>query len=200
MLKIGLTGGIGSGKSTVCRFFEELGIPVIDADVVARNLTEAGQPALRRISDECGSDTINKDGSLNRELLRQRVFSDASLRKKLEDILHPLIKKKILDLVAKTHTPYLVIAIPLLIERNWLDLVDRVLVVDTSIEQQIQRSKTRDKASETQIRSIIRSQTDRDTRIAIADDIIYNNSDLAQLRQQVVQLHQRYLSITGNQQ
>lgn len=196
MLKIGLTGGIGSGKSTVCQLFQELGIPIIDADVIARQLTQPGQAAISHIADQFGTDVIDDNGELKRDILRQRIFSDAGQRKKLETILHPLIKHEIIDLTAKAQAPYIIIAIPLLIESHWQDMVDRVLVIDTSVEQQILRSKKRDNVSETQIRSIIQSQVERKTRCQAADDIIHNDSDLARLKQQVLQQHQYYLGLS----
>lgn len=195
MLKIGLTGGIGSGKSTACHYFSELGVPVIDADVIARELTRAGQPALSRIAEVFGADILSAQGELDRPHLRQRVFANASQRHQLEAILHPLIKQAIVSRMAHIHAPYVIIAVPLLIESQWTDLVDRVLVIDSPVELQIQRSSQRDASNDAQIRAIIQSQTDRRTRCAAADDIILNDSDLAKLHEQVEQLHQHYLEL-----
>lgn len=200
MLKIGLTGGIGSGKTTVCQYFEALGVPIIDADIVSHTLTQAGHPAIKQIAHDFGADSLRQDGSLNREYLRQQIFSDETQRHKLESILHPLIRKAILDQLDTMQAPYVIIAVPLLIERGWQDLVDRVLVIDSSVEQQIQRGSQRDGASEQNIRSIIRTQTDRQTRIQAADDIIVNDSSLNHLKEQVTQLHQCYLDMADRYQ
>jgi dephospho-CoA kinase len=197
MLKIGLTGGIGSGKSTACQYFSELGVPIIDADAIARELTQAGQPVLSRIAEVFGPDILNPNGELDRPYLRQRVFANAELRRQLESILHPLIKQVIQARIAQLTAPYVILAVPLLIESQWTDLVDRVLVIDSPMELQIQRSTQRDTSSESQIRAIIKSQTDRNTRCAAADDIIVNDSDLAKLHEQVTQLHQQYLELAA---
>ena len=197
MLKIGLTGGIGSGKSTACKYFSELGVPVIDADVIARELTQAGQPALSSITQIFGADILNVQGELDRTLLRQQVFAHPEQRQQLEAILHPLIKQTIAARLTHLNAPYVIIAVPLLIESQWTDLVDRVLVIDTPIELQIQRSTQRDANNEGQVRAIIRSQADRHTRNAAADDIILNDSDLAKLHDQVEQLHRRYRKLAA---
>ena len=197
MLKIGLTGGIGSGKSTACKYFSELGVPVIDADVIARELTQAGQPALSSITQIFGADILNVQGELDRTLLRQQVFAHPEQRQQLEAILHPLIKQTIAARLTHLNAPYVIIAVPLLIESQWTDLVDRVLVIDTPIELQIQRSTQRDANNEGQVRAIIRSQADRRTRSAAADDIILNDSDLTKLHDQVEQLHRRYRKLAA---
>ena len=198
MLKIGLTGGIGSGKSTACKYFSELGVPVIDADVIARELTQAGQPALSSITQIFGADILNVQGELDRTLLRQQVFAHPEQRQQLEAILHPLIKQTIAARLTHLNAPYVIIAVPLLIESQWTDLVDRVLVIDTPIELQIQRSTQRDANNDAQVRAIIRSQADRHTRNAAADDIILNDSDLAKLHDQVEQLHRRYRELAAS--
>lgn len=200
MLIIGLTGGIGSGKSTVSHHFESLGVPVIDADVIARELVAPGQPALQEIAQQFGPELISADGTLDRAQLRQRVFEDDEERKRLEAILHPKVRDSMSQRVAalrdsSTPPAYCVLSIPLLIESGWTGLIQRVLVVDASPAQQEQRASQRDALSPKQIRAIIRSQVDRDTRLAAAGDVIHNDADIAALQAQVEALHRRYLQL-----
>lgn len=200
MLIIGLTGGIGSGKSTVAHYFETLGVPVIDADIIARELVAPGQPALQSITRQLGPELLLADGSLDRAQLRQRVFANDEERKRLEAILHPKIRERLCQRVRalrERNTPpaYCILSIPLLIESGWTDLVQRVLVVDTSPAQQLQRTSQRDGLSPAHVSAIIRSQTDRDTRLAVADDIIHNDVDIPSLQAQVEILHRRYLQL-----
>lgn len=195
MLKIGLTGGIGSGKSTACDYFRKLGVPVLDADVIAREITQPGQVALKRIEEEFGAGILTAKGELDRAYLREKIFTQPELRQRLEAILHPLIKQGITMQLSSINTAYIIIAIPLLIESQWTDLVDRILVIDTPVELQIQRTARRDANSEAQVRNIIKNQTDRQTRLEWADDIILNDGDLTRLEQQVEQLHAYYLEL-----
>jgi len=212
MLIIGLTGGIGSGKSTVSHHFESLGVPVIDADVIARELVAPGQPALQEIAQQFGAELITADGTLDRVQLRQRVFKNKSEtggeshgenndeRKKLEAILHPKVRDNIRQQVTalrdSSEPPaYCILSIPLLIESGWTDLMQRVLVIDTSPAQQQQRASQRDELSTEQINAVIRNQVDRDTRLAAADDIIHNDADIPALLAQVETLHQHYLQL-----
>lgn len=196
MLIIGLTGGIGCGKSTVARQFEALGIPVIDTDLIARELVEPGQPALREIAQRFGADMIDNLGHLDRARLRQRVFADPAERRALEAILHPRIRAESLHRVAELRAPYCLLCVPLLIESGWTDLVDRVLVIDCPRELQIERAMARDALPREQIEAITASQTKRETRLQAADDIIHNDRDLGHLQQQVAALHRRYLSLS----
>ena len=203
MLIIGLTGGIGSGKSTVSQHFEALGIPVIDADTISRELVAPGQPALQEIAREFGPELIGPDGELNRAQLRDQIFSHAADRKRLEAILHPKVRdemrRRVLALENRQLAPsYCVLSIPLLVESGWTDLVQRVLVVDSSIEDQIKRTQQRDGVDAEQAAAIIHSQIDRDSRLAAADDIIRNDADLAALHAQVEALHQRYLQLADS--
>lgn len=204
MLIIGLTGGIGSGKSTVAHHFETLGIPVIDADVIARDLVAPGQPALQEITQQFGAEFILPNGELDRTQLRQHVFNNDDERKRLEAILHPRAHAKAQRRIAIHQTttpqpPYIILCVPLLIESGWTNLVQRVLVVDSSRENQIQRTRQRDGLSVEQINHIIDSQIDHDTRLTAADDVINNNDNLDALIQQVDALHQKYrqLAHTG---
>ncbi len=197
MLIIGLTGGIGSGKTTVSQYFENFGVPVIDADQLTRELVAPGQPALKEIAEQLGADLLTTDGKLDRPRLRERIFTHPEQRQILEAILHPRAHEAALQQLTTLRESmrppiYVILSVPLLIESGWTDLVDRVLVVDTSPAQQQQRASQRDGLSTAQINTVIHSQTDRDTRLAVADDIIHNNTDLPALQSQVTSLHQQY--------
>ncbi|MDD2758763.1 MAG: dephospho-CoA kinase [Methylomonas sp.] len=193
MLKVGLTGGIGSGKSMVCGLFEELNAPIIDADVIARRLVEPNQPALALLVDAFGGAILNKDGSLNRTELRQRAFSDAKIKQTLDAIMHPLVYAEIERIVADLRSPYCIIAIPLLVETQKSHTVDRILVVDCPVELQINRVLQRDNISREQAEAIIAFQADRQQRLAVADDVIDNSGSPPQLAEQVKSLHNSYL-------
>ncbi len=197
MLIIGLTGGIGSGKTTVSQYFERHGVPVIDADQLTRELVAPGQPALKEIARQLGADLLSADGELDRPQLRKRIFTHPEQRQILETILHPLAREAALQqlttLHENAHPPaYVILSVPLLIESGWADLVQRILVVDATPTQQQQRASQRDGLSTTQINAIIHSQIDRNTRLTTADDIIHNDTDLLALQAQVAALHQRY--------
>lgn len=198
MLKIGLTGGIGSGKSTVAKLFAELGIPVIDMDVLAREVVMPGQPALLEIKKCFGAQICNKDGELNRKKLRDIIFSAPDKREQLEDIIHPRIRQRVKTLIDELDTAYCIIVIPLLFETGRQDSIDRILVVDTRVEDQIRRTMQRDKISENDVRDIIATQVDRQTRLDNANDIINNTEDIASLKDQVNHLHQHYLELSRN--
>lgn len=193
MLTIGLTGGIGSGKSEVSRRFEALGIVVADADLAARVVVEPGQPALAAISKHFGNDILSPDGSLNRALLRQKIFANADDKAWLESLLHPLIASEIQRQLDDAQSPYSILSSPLLLETEQWRNVDRILVIDTREEVQITRSCRRDSNSEAQIRSIMASQIARDERLKRAHDIIDNNGSISALQEQVERLHQQYL-------
>ncbi|MBU1190718.1 MAG: dephospho-CoA kinase [Gammaproteobacteria bacterium] len=195
MLRIGLTGGIGSGKSTVAELFAARGVPVIDADVIARELVAPGQPALAAIVAAFGSEILNAEGALDRSRLRERVFSDAKQRLQLEAILHPRIRAEMTTRITTLNAPYVMLVIPLLFEAAQTDMVDRVLVVDVSPEVQRERVAARDALSQQQIEAILTAQLDREHRIERADDVIDNSGDLAALEQQVDTLHRRYLAL-----
>ena len=196
MLKIGLTGGIGCGKTTVARVFEQLKTPVIDADEIAHQLVAIGQPALARIQQEFGTDVLNPDGSLNRNKLRELIFSDPKQKQKLESILHPLVYKSIQAELNRLNTPYCIICIPLLFETNMTHLVDRILVVDCSVETQIERIRKRDNITIERIQSIIDSQVSRAFRKAQANDLIDNSKTDDRLAEEVKKLHNLYLSLS----
>jgi dephospho-CoA kinase len=199
MLKIGLTGGIGCGKTTVAKIFEQLQIPVIDADEIAHRLVAIGQPALAQIQREFGTEVLNPDGSLNRKILRELIFSDCKQKQKLESILHPLIYQSIQSELKRLSTPYCIVSIPLLLETNMTRLVDRVLVVDCSVETQIERLRKRDNMTIERIQSIIDSQVSRDFRKAQANDLIDNSKPDNRLAEEVKKLHNFYLSLSTRQ-
>jgi len=194
VLRIGLTGGIGSGKSTACEIFSELKVPVIDADVIAVKAVEPGMPALQSIIDEFGVKIITKDGYLNRKELRDRIFKNESDRRKLESILHPVIYKEIARQTKGINSAYCIISIPLLLETGPSDIIDRILVIDIPKELQLSRASARDNASLKNIETIIHSQISRDDRLA-ADDIINNEGDIENLRRQIYDLYEFYKSI-----
>lgn len=193
MLSIGLTGGIGSGKSTVCNLFAELNVPIIDADQIARQLVDPGQPALSKLVDTFGKTILQNDGTLNRSKLRNLVFSDKFCRQKLDAIMHPLIFEEIEVQRAGLDSVYCIIAIPLLVETNNRYKVDRILVIDCPSSFQIQRIMIRDKISNAQAKAIIATQASRKQRLAIAHDIITNQSLPTDLAEQVKRLHNSYL-------
>ncbi|MDD4904976.1 MULTISPECIES: dephospho-CoA kinase [Methylobacter] len=197
MLKVGLTGGIGCGKSTVAEIFADLNIPVLDADQIAHSLVEKGQPALARIQQEFGASILNPDGSLNRRHLREIVFSDLKQKQKLESILHPLIYKTLQAELEPLVAPYCIISIPLLFETDMTHLVDRILVIDCPVETQIERVKIRDNLTIERIQSIIDNQVSRAYRIAKADDLIDNSTTDYRLAEQVKKLHNLYLSLSA---
>lgn len=193
MFIIGLTGGIGSGKSTVSDLFSKLGICVVDADLAARVVVEPGQPALIAITNHFGAEVIQTDGSLDRKKLRAKVFDDEAERKWLEALLHPLIREQIESELAVAKSPYAILASPLLLETDQHRLVDRILVVDLPEVTQLQRALTRDASNEQQIKAIMAAQIGRQPRLDRADDIISNKADIKSLESKVLSLHQQYL-------
>lgn len=197
MLRVGLTGGIGSGKSTVCQLFTELGAPVIDADAIAHQLAAPGQAALGQLVTAFGSDILDQQGHLDRALLRKRIFRDEHLRKQLEAILHPLIRKRMREQLAAIEAPYVIVAIPLLFEKGWQSEVDRILVVDADEALQLERAARRDGVSLQAVKKIMQSQVTRQHRRAAADDILQNDGGYSKLRGQVEELHKRYLRLAS---
>lgn len=191
---IGLTGGIGSGKTTVANIFAQLGIDIIDADIIARDVVAKGSPALRSISEHFGANYIQEDGLLNRALLRQKIFNNDDDKCWLNNLLHPLIRERIVSQVKASSSPYCILVAPLLIENNLTTLVNRVLVIDVKESTQLARSTQRDRNSTAQIQAIINSQVSRQVRQEHADDLL-NNDDcsIASLNEAVAQLHQNYL-------
>jgi dephospho-CoA kinase len=195
-LRIGLTGGIASGKSTVSQRFAELGVAVIDADVASRKVVQAGTPGLAQVVQRFGAGVLDADGQLDRRALRNLIFKDSSLRQALDAVLHPLIRADMEREAAQAHGPYVVMAIPLLVESgSAAKRVDRVLVVDADETQQIQRLQVRDGSSEDEARAILSSQASRAARLAAADDVVLNAGSVAELRQAVDRLHEKYLQL-----
>ena len=195
-LRIGLTGGIASGKSTVTQRFAELGVPVIDADLAARNVVEPGKPGLEKVVRRFGLGVLDPNGNLDRSVLRGLIFKDPALRQALDAILHPLIRADMEQQAATAKGPYLVMAIPLLIESGQArERVHRVLVVDADEATQMQRVQARDGSSAEQARAILASQASRAQRLAAADDVLPNTGTVADLRQAVDRLHEKYLHL-----
>jgi dephospho-CoA kinase len=195
MLKIGLTGGIGCGKSTACDLFTQFGAPIIDTDELARLAVTKDSFTLNKLTTEFGESILLPDGNLDRSKMREIVFSDPELRFKLESIVHPEIRRLLLLQLKNLSAPYVIIAIPLLLEKNWQDAVDRILVIDCSVESQINRTLIRDSDSKEGIQRIIDTQIGRDERLISADDVIYNDSDLPALQTQVEKLHLFYTTL-----
>ena len=196
MLKVGLTGGIGCGKSTVADIFRQWHIPIIDADVIAHELVAFGQPALLKLTELFGASILQVDGSLNRRVLREIILNDPQQKATLENLLHPLIYEKITTEINLLNQAYCIISIPLLFETKMTDLVDRVLVIDCTEEEQINRLLKRDGMTIDIIKSFINSQVSRDYRISHADDLINNTETHDKLAEDVKKLHNLYLSIS----
>jgi dephospho-CoA kinase len=198
MLVVGLTGGIGCGKTTIAELFSKFSVPVIDTDEIAHGLTGAGGQAIPAIRDEFGAKFICADGRLDRAAMRGKIFSDPSARNRLEAILHPLIKLQARSRLAAVSAPYLLLVVPLLIEKGGYDeLVERILVVDCSRDVQIARTMERSNLSRDEILRILAVQADREVRLARADDVIQNEGALEDLDSQVEALHAKYLSLAA---
>jgi dephospho-CoA kinase len=194
-LRIGLTGGIASGKSTVAQRFTDLRVPVIDADVAARAVVAWGTPGLARIIERFGRSVLAENGELDRRALRDLIFSNPGARRDLESILHPLIRSDMESSADQAVGPYIVMAIPLLIEGGPSDRVDRILVVDVDEAVQLRRVMERDGCTAEQARAILASQAGRSARLAAADDVLQNAGTVTDLRQAVDRLHERYLRL-----
>jgi dephospho-CoA kinase len=201
-LRIGLTGGIASGKSTVEHRLIELGVPVINADDSARAVVARGQPGLAAVAERFGSVVLRHDGELDRPALRNLIFQSAEKRRDLEAILHPLIREHMEHLAASAVGPYLVLSIPLLVEGGGRarTAVDRILVVDAEEAQQLQRLMARDSVSVEQARAVLAAQASRTDRLRAADDVLVNSASVPELRQAVDRLHQRYLELAARAQ
>lgn len=193
---VGLTGGIGSGKSEVSRRFEKLGINIVDADVVAREVVALGSPSLKAIEKHFGLDTLKQDGTLDRQKLRELIFAHPTKKTWLENLLHPVIRTETIKQLNQAKSPYVILASPLLLETSQHELVDRILVVDADEALQLARASRRDENNSEQIKKIMATQMTRTIRRAKADDIIENHGDLSELELQVQQLHTRYLALS----
>jgi dephospho-CoA kinase len=196
---VGLTGGIGSGKSAAAQVFAELGIAVIDTDAIAHALTAPGGAAIAPIRAAFGDEYISPEGALSRPRMRELVFADAAKKRQLESILHPLIRAQSTDLVKDARSPYAILMVPLLIESgDYRRRCQRILVVDCPEELQLARVSARSGLAAGQVRAIMANQATRGARLAAADDVIDNSRDLAQLHHQVETLHARYLQIAAS--
>lgn len=196
---LGLTGGIGSGKSAVASHFGNLGVHLVDADHAARWVVEPGRPALAQIAEHFGSDVLQADGQLDRAALRQRIFEHPEERRWLENLLHPLIGEEIVRDLASAQSPYAILVSPLLIESGQHRMTQRVLVVDAPEAVQIQRTMARDQVSEEQVGAILKAQASREKRLEAADDVLVNDRDLKWLQREVERLHAFYLTLRGGQ-
>ncbi len=197
MRVVGLTGGIGSGKSTVADLFSECGIDIIDADLIAREVVMPGEPALQQIVDHFGSNILDKHGCLRRHFLRELIFANPRERNWLEQLLHPLINERIRNRLSTSRSPYCILMSPLLLETGQKELIDRVLVVDASRETQLQRAMARDDSSRKTIEAILDAQLSRQARLEAADDVIQNDGHIDELKAQVEALNGRYLSLSA---
>ncbi len=198
-LLIGLTGGIGSGKSTVAALFENLGVRIIDTDELSRNLTRSGGAAIAAIRDAFGTAYIDAAGALDRDKMREWVFSNPAEKARLETILHPAILNQVKKIAeTATDAPYTMAVIPLLFQvRGYRDWLQRTLVIDCPEETQIARTMQRSELGKPEVQAIMAQQTPRPQRLALADDIIHNDGDMLALTEQVAQLHRHYLTITA---
>jgi dephospho-CoA kinase len=196
---LGLTGGIGSGKSAAAQCFVDLGIHLVDADNAARWVVEPGRPALAQIAEHFGAEVLQADGTLNRAALRELIFKDPQQRVWLEGLLHPLIREEIRQYLARAESPYAILVSPLLLETSQHQMVQRVLVIDVPEAVQIERTVLRDKTNEAQVRAILKAQASREERLSRADDVIVNDRDPAWLKSEVERLHHFYLTLRGGQ-
>jgi dephospho-CoA kinase len=194
-LRIGLTGGIASGKSTAAARFAALGVPVVDADVVSRAVVAPGETGLAAVVAQFGTGVLGSDGALDRRALRDIVFADATARQRLEAILHPRIRAEMERLANAASGPYVILAIPLLVEGGSLDRVDRILVVDTEEHLQLARLVARDHVSPEQAHAMLKAQASRAARLALADDVLANGAGITELERGVDRLHAEYLRL-----
>lgn len=201
---VGLTGGIGSGKTTIANLFSELGVPIIDADIVSRQVVEKGSPLLAQIAEHFGHDILTEQGELDRAKLRQIIFAHEAEKQWLNHLLHPAIREEMLRQLQACQAPYVLFVVPLLIENQLTALCDRILVIDVAPEIQLERAAKRDQNHLETIKNIMKSQVSRDVRLSYADDIIENNlpfeRGFVQLQQQVKHLHTLYLQFAEEKQ
>lgn len=195
---LGLTGGIGSGKSAATDHFIKLGVDVVDADHASRWVVEPGRPALAQIAEHFGPQILLNDGQLNRAALREVIFQHSEQRRWLEALLHPLIGEEIRKHLANVKSPYAILVSPLLIESGQHQLTQRILLIDVPQQLQLARTLSRDNVTEAQVQAILQAQASREQRLQKADDVLCNDRDLSWLKSEVERLHQFYLSLHGN--
>ena len=192
---VGLTGGIGSGKTAVSDLFQDLGITIVDADLASRVVVEKGREELNKIAEHFGEDILTSDGELDRAKLREVIFNSEEEKLWLESLLHPAIASQIQKELDSSSSPYTILVSPLLLETNQKNFCSTVLVVDVPVETQVERTSKRDNVSEEQIKSIIASQIDRDSRLEQADEVILNDGSIESLESKVQELHKKFLSL-----
>ena len=195
---VGLTGGIGSGKSVVGNFFTELGIDVIDADHVSKNILDENKSAKKLFVEHFGDKFIDKNNNINRALLRDEIFKDENKKEALESIIHPLVREEIFNFIKNSQSIYKIVMVPLIYETNSQDFYDKILVVECSEENQINRASKRDNKTNDDIMNIIKNQATSEQRKSIADEVINNDSSLNELKNQVIKIHQKFLGIDIN--
>ncbi|NEX76036.1 dephospho-CoA kinase [Aeromonas rivipollensis] len=200
MYVVAITGGIGSGKTTVANQFAALGIDVVDADLIAREVVEPGTPALTAIASHFGPGILDEQGRLDRRVLRERIFSEPAAKSWLNALLHPIIRSEMLRQCAAASSPYCLLVVPLLVENRLTELADRVLVIDVDEAIQIERTCRRDGVSREQAQAILASQANRSERLAMADDVLDNQSGTTEtIRERILALHQTYLAFASQQ-
>lgn len=197
MLKIGLTGGIGSGKTTIANLFAEKHAPLIDTDIIAHELVVRGSAALAKIVSHFGNDVLKENGELDRAVLREIVFNAMDQKRELESILHPFVFKEIDKQLGELNADYCIVVIPLLIESGCERYVDRILVVDCPLDLQIERVTNRDSLDRDQVIQIIHAQSSRSEKFSIADDVIVNDNGITKIREEVQRLHELYLAMAN---
>lgn len=200
MFVVGVTGGIGSGKTTVTDLFYQQGIDVVDADVIARGIMDPGSPALKAVHERFGDAALNDDGTLNRAWLRERIFSSPDDKAWLNSLTHPLVREQILQQLNQAQSPYVILSAPLLVENRLTQMCDRVLVVDVTEAVQIERTAKRDQTDAEQVQAIMAAQASREQRLAAADDVLENNAGLEKLPKHVETLHELYLRLAADKQ
>ncbi|WP_395949382.1 dephospho-CoA kinase [Aeromonas mytilicola subsp. aquatica] len=200
MYVVAITGGIGSGKTSVANQFAALGIEVVDADLIAREVVEPGTPALAAIASHFGPGILDEQGRLDRRALRERIFSDPAAKSWLNALLHPIIRSEMLRQCAAANSPYCLLVVPLLVENRLTELADRVLVIDVDETTQIERTCRRDGVSLEQAQAILASQASRSERLAMADDVLDNQSGTTEtIRERILVLHETYLAFASQQ-
>ena len=195
---IGLTGGIGSGKSAVATLFKDIGVDLIDADDLARDSLNINSEGYKLFIDEFGDKYLDENKNINRELIRNLIFNDYDAKSKLENIIHPIVRSGIETFIKNTKSNYCIIVVPLIFETNSSKIYDRILVIDCDVDVQISRTSKRDNQAKSDIENIINKQATREQRLSIADDVIVNNGSLDLLRMEVLKIHKKYLEIFKN--